>query len=160
MAYFGLFVFLCFVILILISLIVSIISFYKKRYTKGVLLLLPPLILFIIIILPDLLRTRECSEIDSSRASLRGVQSALELYYTHYKYYPENLEIPIKEGYLAKGGDKDPWKTPYKYERSPDKSNYLIGSAGEDNKFDTDDDVEPPINTPRHTFKKTIEVKK
>ena len=92
-------------------------------------------------------------ENESCRASLRGVQSALELFYTHYKYYPENTQIMIVEGYLQENGDKDTWGNAYKYERSSDKSNYKIGSAGEDKKFGTDDDIEPPINTKRHTFK-------
>jgi len=146
--------------LMLVSLVAGILAFCKKKYIKGSLFLFPLIGFVIIIILPDLLRTRECSEITPPVAQMRGVQSGLELYYTHYKYYPENLGVPIKEGYIQEGGDKDPWNSPYKYERTPDKSNYLLGSAGEDKLFDTDDDVEPPINTIWHSYKRRIEVKK
>jgi len=120
--------------------------------------------LLIAIVIPDLLKTREQAEVESCKASLRGVQSALELYYTHYKYYPDTLLVAINEGYLQEGGDKDPWGRLYRYVKGdPGASgssneagggnNYQIGSNGPDAKQDTDDDVEPPINTKRHSFK-------
>jgi len=130
------------------------------------LLLLPPLVLLIIFILPEFLATQEAAEISKPVAQMRGAQSALELFYNHYKCYPENLEILIKEGYLQKNGNVDPWvnKNQYKPIYSKDSNhkadNYLLGSSGADGKFDTEDDIKPPINTIRHTFKNNIELKK
>lgn len=124
--------------------------------------------LLIAIVIPDLLKTREQSEIESCKASLRGVQSALELYYTHYKYYPENLNTLILEGYLSENSDKDPWNKEFRYEGikssggtgdttgstgGKTSSNYRLGSDGPDGKSGTDDDIEPPINPKRHSFK-------
>jgi general secretion pathway protein G len=124
--------------------------------------------LLIAIVIPDLLKTREQSEIQSCSASLRGVQSALELYYTHYKYYSNNLESLITEGYLSENSDKDPWNRQYRYQPlyagggagdetgaggGKTASNYLLGSDGPDGKKGTDDDVESPINPKRHSFK-------
>ena len=140
------------------------------KRTKGFTLLELMIVIAIIglliaIVIPDLLKTREQAEVESCKASLRGVQSALEVYYTHYKYYPDNMLTPMNEGYLQEGGDKDPWGRSYRYrlatgsgatneaEGAKTANNYLIGSDGPDGKQDTDDDVEPPINTKRHSFK-------
>jgi general secretion pathway protein G len=140
----------------------------KKGFTLLELMIVIAIIgLLIAIVIPDLLKTRESAEIESCKASLRGVQSALELYYTHYKYYPDNLLTPINEGYLQENGDKDPWGKTLRYrtasgggsgaadeaQGAKTANNYLIGSDGPDGKQDTDDDVEPPINTKRHSFK-------
>jgi type II secretion system protein G len=121
--------------------------------------------LLVAIVIPDLLQTRMQSEIEACKASLRGLQSALELYYTHYKYYPDNMKTLITEGYLSENSDKDPWQHEFMYqpkyggggsdEGSTNKtaSNYLLGSAGPDGKKGTDDDIDPPINSKRHSFK-------
>ena len=122
--------------------------------------------LLVAIVIPDLLMTRQQSEVEACKASLRGVQSALELYYTHYKYYPQTIQQLIVEGYLGEGNDKDPWSKDFMYK--PDygsatggstgqgdnqATNYLLGSSGPDKTPGNDDDVEPPINTIRHSFK-------
>ena len=138
----------------------------QKGFTLLELMIVIAIIgLLIAIVVPDLLRARQEAEVRSCVASLQGVQSALELYYTHYKYYPDNLLVTINEGYLGEGGDKDTWGRQYRYrlstgsgavnesEGAKTANNYLIGSYGPDAKQDTDDDVEPPINTNRHTFK-------
>ena len=120
--------------------------------------------LLVAIVIPDLLMTRQMSEVEACKASLRGVQSALELYYTHYKYYPTKMKALVTEGYLSDGSDMDPWNKEFRYEPkystdnaggsdSKTANNYLLGSAGLDGKAGTDDDVEPPINSKRHSFK-------
>ena len=110
-----------------------------------------------IISLSDCMKTRKQAEIESSKAGMRGVQSGLELYYTHYKYYPENLEVIMPGGYTADNSDKDPWQNKFKYQLSGPKgeenSNYQLGSAGTDGKFNTTDDIAPPINPEKHTLK-------
>jgi type II secretion system protein G len=127
--------------------------------------------LLIAIVIPDLLKTREMSEVESCKASLRGVQSALELYYTHYKYYPEDMKSLITEGYLGEKSDLDPWSKAFEYlpvkgtgtadvsgsTGTKTASNYLLGSDGPDGKKGTDDDIEPPINSKRHSFKQSGE---
>ena len=140
----------------------------QKGFTLLELMIVIAIIgLLIAVVIPDLLKTREMAEIEACKASLRGVQSSLELYYTHYKYYPENLQILMTEGYLQENGNKDNWNKELRYaltsgsgaeneaEGTMTANNYLIGSDGPDGKQDTDDDVEPPINTKRHTFKKS-----
>ncbi|MFH1825218.1 MAG: prepilin-type N-terminal cleavage/methylation domain-containing protein [Candidatus Firestonebacteria bacterium] len=139
----------------------------EKGFTLIELMIVIAIIgLLIAIVIPDLLKTRRESEIQSCSASLRGVQSALELYYTHYKYYPEKLVTLLTEGYLSEGSDTDPWHMPYIYEplsqggdneggsgEGKTASNYLLGSSGPDGKKGTDDDIEPPINSSRHSLK-------
>jgi len=141
----------------------------KKGFTLLELMIVIAIIgLLIAIVIPDLLKTREMSEVEACKASLRGVQSALELYYTHYKYYPENLQTLMTEGYLQENGDKDTWNKLLRYtttgaggggaaneSEGASTTNYLVGSDGPDGKQDTEDDIEPPINTKRHSFKKT-----
>ena len=125
--------------------------------------------LLIAIVIPDLLKTREQSEVEACKASLRGVQSALELYYTHYKYYPSKLDSLITEGYLSEKGDEDPWGRKLRYQpkysgegseeggggsgSSQNAGNYYMGSDGPDGKKGTEDDIDPPINPNRHSFK-------
>lgn len=140
----------------------------QKGFTLIELMIVIAIIgLLIAIVIPDLLKTREMSEIEASKASLRGVQSALELYYTHYKYYPSDLKQLITEGYLSENSDKDPWGRDYLYQpkyadstsgeaesgTGKTASNYLLGSAGPDGKKGTEDDIEPPINSKKHSFK-------
>ena len=73
----------------------------EKGFTLLELMIVIAIIgLLIAVVIPDLLKTREMAEIEACKASLRGVQSSLELYYTHYKNYPENLQVLITEGYL------------------------------------------------------------
>ncbi len=140
----------------------------EKGFTLLELMIVIAIIgLLIAVVIPDLLKTREMAEIEACKASLRGVQSSLELYYTHYKYYPDNLQVLMTEGYLQENGNKDNWGKELRYtltsgsgaaneaEGTQTANNYLIGSDGPDGKPDTDDDVEPPINTQRHTFKKS-----
>ena len=123
--------------------------------------------LLVAIVIPDLLMTRQQSEVSACQASLRGVQSALELYYTHYKYYPTKMKELITEGYLSDNSDIDPWNHEFRYEPRYDSgsgsggggsdsktaTNYLLGSSGPDGKSGTDDDIDPPINSKRHSFK-------
>ena len=90
------------------------------------------------------------SEIDACSASLRGVQSALELYYTHYKSYPANLNLLQAAGYLPLGGGTDPWGFTFRYEEW--SSSYKLGSVGRDGKPGTADDVPPPVNPQIHSF--------
>ena len=138
----------------------------QKGFTLLELMIVIAIIgLLIAIVIPDLLATKREAEVRACEASLRGVQSALELYYTHYKYYPENLLSLLNEGYLQEGGDKDTWGRQYGYRLATgsgasDESggakianNYLIGSYGPDGKQDTPDDVKPPINTKRHLLR-------
>ena len=72
--------------------------------------------LLMTIVIPDMFKTRETSNREACTASLRGIQSSLELYYTHYKYYPDNLQALITEGYVSEGSDKDPWSNVYNYQ--------------------------------------------
>jgi len=138
----------------------------QKGFTLLELMIVIAIIgLLIAIVVPDLINAKREAEIKSCEASLRGVQSALELYYTHYKYYPENLQTTLNEGYLQEAGDKDPWNRSFIYrlstgsgaengaEGAQTANNYMIGSYGPDGKQDTPDDVEPPINKNRHTLK-------
>lgn len=143
----------------------------QKGFTLIELMIVIAIIgLLIAIVIPDLLKTREQSEIEACKASLRGVQSALELYYTHYKYYPTNLQSLISEGYLSENSDKDPWQRNFRYQPlysgggagdatgssgGKTASNYLLAADGPDGKKGTDDDVEAPINPKRHSFKST-----
>ncbi|MFH1824061.1 MAG: prepilin-type N-terminal cleavage/methylation domain-containing protein [Candidatus Firestonebacteria bacterium] len=139
----------------------------QKGFTLIELMIVIAIIgLLIAIVIPDLLKTRRESEIQSCSASLRGVQSSLELYYTHYKYYPEKLITLITEGYLSEGSNMDPWHMSYEYQplyaggegdtgsgEGKTASNYLLGSNGPDGKKGSDDDIEPPINPSRHSLK-------
>lgn len=103
-------------------------------------------------------KTNIYSQVEGTKAGLRGVQSALEMYWTHNKSYPNDLEALKKEGYLN-DGRLDAWNNPIRYQPLNGKvgqiTGYLLGSNGPDGKLDTDDDIEPPINTSRHTFKKS-----
>ena len=141
----------------------------EKGFTLIELMIVIAIIgMLIAIVIPDLITTQETARRESCKASLRGVQSALELYCTHNKYYPTNLQTVISEGYLSEGSDKDPWDRQFRYQplysgggagdatgASGGKaaSNYLLGSDGSDGKKGTDDDVEAPIDTKRHSFK-------
>ncbi len=99
------------------------------------------------------------AEIAACNASLRGVQSSLDLYFSHYKNYPVNLEVLIKEEYLDKKWHFDNWGNKLKYQPIFEKDskgkaiNYLLGSNGPDGKENSDDDIEPPIDTIKHSFK-------
>jgi uncharacterized membrane protein YvbJ len=109
--------------------------------------------------IPKAAKTKQQFETEACRAGLGKVQSALELFYTHYKCYPEELNRLIDEGYIRDNSDKDPWGRELWYETLHDNgsrrpNNYYLGSAGPDGKWDTVDDVEPPINTGRHSFRK------
>jgi len=117
------------------------------------------------IIIPDLIKVREDAMKESCSGSLRGVQSALELYFTRYKTYPQTndgLTLLIKEGYLPEGGDLDPWTRSFQYQpmargetsaSGGTADNYLLCSMGPDGRRATEDDIECPINPARHSFK-------
>lgn len=114
--------------------------------------------LLIAIVVPDLIKTREEATIEATKASLRGIQSALELYYTRYKYYPTTLPTLITEGYLQEGADTDPWGRKLSYQPVVEggqalASNYLLASSGKDGRQGSADDVEAPVNSSRHSFK-------
>lgn len=135
----------------------------RKRDEKGFTLIELMVVIAIIgllvaIVVPDLIKTREESTIAATQASLRGIQSALELYYTRYKYYPTTLPTLITEGYLQEGADKDPWMKNYSYQPVVEggqatASNYKLASCGKDGRQGTNDDVEAPVNPSRHSFK-------
>ncbi len=101
------------------------------------------------------------NNIEACKASLRGVQSALELYYTQKFHYPETLAQLVKEGYLDEGHTKDPWgkELMYKYSnigvngKAKEPMNYFLGSSGPDMMPGNADDIEPPISTFKHSFK-------
>ena len=102
----------------------------------------------------DLKYVKSASEIEACKAELRGIQSGLELYYTHYKSYPDNISVLVTEGYLSEGADNDPWGNTFLYETTDKALNYRVGSVGADGKKGTADDIEPPINSKRHSFEK------
>ena len=89
--------------------------------------------------------------------TMRGIASALELYYYRYKSYPLDLRTLVKEGYMAESMLKDSWQQEFRYKPLADPngcsiSNYLLGSSGPDGKPDTADDIAPAINPARHSF--------
>ena len=119
--------------LILISTTVGVVAFFKKKYLVGSILVLP--ILIIVFSILFVIRDLESCRPDAAsrcRSGLRGVQYALELYNTHYKYYPEKLETPIKDGYLYERGDIDPWGNKLNYTPiySADKRRSSITCSG------------------------------
>ncbi|OGF46229.1 MAG: hypothetical protein A2231_09660 [Candidatus Firestonebacteria bacterium RIFOXYA2_FULL_40_8] len=132
----------------------------KKKISKWYLLILPVvLFLIIVIVVPPLLKTSAKVETSSSKAVLLSVQKGLELYYTHYKYYPENLEISIKAGYLGKYDDVDPFGNKLNYTPiySADKTkvvDYMLLSNGPDGKPYTSDDIKAPMTVENHILKK------
>lgn len=154
---FGEVLLLCIFILIILAFLhlvaVCIYTFIIKKFRKGVLLLLLiiAVVLFYVFIVKNVLKVNSVDSDIACKASLRGAQSALELYYTHYKYYPDNLETLIKEGYLQEKGDKDPWgsKFNYKYSKPNDdvSNNYSLKSNGPDGKPDTADDIDAPVKS-------------
>ena len=79
-------------------------AFVKKQYTKSGLILLFTISTIIIgvVFIGNVAIVDPVEESVVCAASLGGIQSSLELYNTHYKYYPDNLEVLIKEGYLLK----------------------------------------------------------
>lgn len=122
--------------------------------------------LLVAIVVPDLIKTREESTIEATKASMRGLQSALELYFTRYKHYPattDGLAILIDEGYLQEDADRDPWGRNYFYEPISQEgaddttgsgtmpTNYYLNSLGPDAMQGTEDDIAAPINPNRHT---------
>jgi len=138
--------------------IASILAFKNKKSMKGILLLLPIVLFIILAYFSDPFYTPREYTIEDSKASMRGVQSSLELYYTHYKYYPKNLEILINEGYLQEDGGKDLWKNNYSYFPiySGDKKkvvDYMLRSNGPDGKPYTADDIEAPIKVEKKVHK-------
>ena len=68
------------------------------------------------IVIPDMFKTRETSNREACTASLvwYTVKSGTLLH--HYKYYPDNLQALITEGYVSEGSDKDPWSNVYNYQ--------------------------------------------
>ena len=143
----------------------------EKGFTLLELMIVIAIIgLLIAIVIPDLMKVKQEGEVRSCVASLQGLQASLELYNTHYKYYPDSLQTLVAEGYLGENGIKDPWSKEYRFalvtgnggaadedQGAGNANNYLIGSEGPDGKQDTNDDIEPPVNTKRHTFKKTAD---
>jgi competence protein ComGC len=91
-------------------------------------------------------------KIEESKAILRAVQDSLQQYYKDKKKYPENLQKLVDEGYLLEDRLKDPWNNYNEYVKRDE--NYILMSCGIDGKLGTDDDVEPPINTGKHSMKK------
>ena len=101
----------------------------------------------------------EASQTPEKKAvvTLRGIASALELYYYRYKSYPLDLRTLVIEGYMAESMLKDPWQNEFRFKPLAGPSgyyitNYLLGSNGPDGKPDTADDIPAAINTARHSF--------
>ena len=89
---------------------------------------------------------------------MTSLQTLLELYYTHHKYYPKDLTVLIREGFITEKSSLDPWGNQYMYEPiyengSSEAYNYLLASSGHDGTTGTTDDITAPINTERHDFK-------
>jgi len=119
------------------------------------------LILTFTIAEPNLnLRIEYRNSAENGKAYLRGIQSAVELYYEHNKRFPNDLSVLLKEAYLSKDQDIDPWGSKCRYELNYSKSgkpyNYRLGSCGPDKKPDTKDDIDTPIEPNRHTFRKGV----
>ena len=98
------------------------------------------------------------ARINAVKEDLGRIQNALELHKKHYGYYPENYKELLSIGYLTDGDDVDPWGNAFRYEalhskESKREDNYLLGSNGPDQKPDTKDDIEPPVNKENHSFK-------
>ena len=81
----------------------------KKGFTLIEMMIVVEIIgLLAAIVIPDLIETQKEAQIEACKVSLRGVQSALELYNTHFKFYPQKLEELISAGYLPEGSNFDP----------------------------------------------------
>ena len=102
--------------------------------------------------------------IDVCRAKLKNIQAELERYYTKNKYYPDNLQILIKEELLDKSTIEDPWGVEIRYypvcydSDENEASNYILGSSGPDKYFGSYDDVEPPIKSSIRYFRKSNDI--
>ena len=121
-------------------------------YTVGII----GIIVLLVILIPNR-GDRSEPDKDACRAQLRCIQSALEQYYGHYKYYPRDLDVLVKESYLSRESLIDPWGSKCRYDplygkEAKQPTNYRLGSCGPDKKPDTGDDIEPPIWTKDHSF--------
>jgi hypothetical protein len=88
---------------------------------------------------------------ENERASIRGIQSALELYHQYYKHYPVNWKNLLKEGYLPEGAHLDTKGRIFIYYLDKKQSdNYILFGVGDDGMPGTSDDVLAPIDSQKH----------
>ena len=89
------------------------------------------------------------SEPTACKASLKGVETALDFFYNENDRYvttEEGLKELVKLGKLKKGQIKDPWKNPWDYKAvksagSIKAQRYYLRSIGPDGKRNTKDDI-------------------
>ncbi|MBD9597785.1 type II secretion system major pseudopilin GspG [Ensifer sp. ENS05] len=94
---------------------------------------------------PQVLRYLGAAKVDTTKAQIRNVQSALELYYIDSGRYPSTEEGLValetqpdsnsswNGPYLKKGGTlKDAWGNAYKYESPAGDKQFQITSFGRD----------------------------
>jgi len=100
---------------------------------------------FLAVIVKYTIDTNKIREVENCKARLRTVQYGLELYFTKYKTYPDDLTSLIREGFLKSDEDTDLWKNRFLYKRG-NYDNYILKSFGPDGQLNTDDDIDAPIN--------------
>jgi len=105
--------------------------------------------IIIAIAIPSLREAKINAELTACKASLKGVETALEFFYNQNERYVSNeeglMEL-VKQGKLKKGQIKDPWKNPWDYKAiksqgGVDAQTYYLRSIGPDGKRNTDDDI-------------------
>ncbi len=105
--------------------------------------------IIIAIAIPSLRAAKMNAEKTACKASLKGVETALEFFYNENERYvtdQETIEELVKRGKLKKGQLKDPWRNIWDYKAVDSASGakaqrYYLRSIGPDAKRDTEDDI-------------------
>lgn len=120
-------------------------SFRLKAFSLiEILVVLAMIGIILSIAIPRIGKSREITNEIACKAELTSLSSALELYFTKYKEYPERLDILIDKGFLSSEAQIDPWGNPYAYRAfytGKKYKKYQLSSVGPDGILNTDDDV-------------------